>query len=134
MKQMLKRVLVVVVIMVVIFLIAPRFTKNRTGMIPYMIDLANPFVTTEEVYGLVPEKYSSSWKDAANGAKDYGYEVVTYNASGKKRTLLVTTFGAKIESSVKFLKIQNKGQRVSGYDYVDVSTIPKNILKDLEDK
>ncbi|GAB2022475.1 hypothetical protein RyT2_15490 [Pseudolactococcus yaeyamensis] len=134
MKKMLKIMAMILVGIVTMLLIAAQLTKNRTGMVAYTIDLINPFVVTEEVYGIVPNEPTSSWKDAANGGQDYAYEVKTYNQSGSKRTVRVTTFGAKIDGDVKYLKIKAKGQSVRGYDYIAQENLPKKVLKAMEEK
>ena len=133
MKKILKITVIVVVGLMASLLLASQLTKNKTGMLAYTIDLLNPFVTMEEVYGKVPAEPVSNWQDAANGGQDYGYHVKTYSKSGKNRTVRVATFGSKISQDVKFLKIKTKGQSVRSYDYIDEAALPQKVLKAMEE-
>jgi uncharacterized protein (TIGR01655 family) len=133
MKKMLKKLTLILAGLMILLLMAPHLTKNRTGMVAYMLDLMNPFVGVSEVYGIVPDEPVSSWKDDANGGQDYGYTVKTYDKSGKERSVQVTAFGSKLESGT-FMKIKTKGQAVRAREDLAESDVPQAILKLMEGK
>ncbi|MGL5899482.1 MAG: YxeA family protein [Lactobacillaceae bacterium] len=134
MKKILKIMAITLGTILILFFIAPYITKNKTGMVAYTVDMINPFISTTEVYGKVPNKPSSTWKDAGNGGEDYGYVLKSYSESGDERLIQVNTFGSKISSEVKFLKIKIKGQSVRGYEYINKDEIPKEITNTLEEE
>ncbi|GAB2027081.1 YxeA family protein [Lactovum odontotermitis] len=109
-------------------------TKNKTGLASYTIDLINPFVKVEEVYGALPDEPSKSWDDAATGKKDYAYTVKTYTKSGKARTVAVNAFGGKFDKNTKLLKIMTKGQSVRSYTSISETDVPAAALKEIKSK
>ncbi|MGC5929971.1 YxeA family protein [Enterococcus faecalis] len=129
MKKMLKILGVIIVVGVVTMFVTQFFTKNNTGMFSYVADMANPFVKVEAVYGKLPEKPSESWKDAANGGMDYGYNIDTVSESGEKRTVQITSFGSELNADDSLLKVSIKGQYVRKYEVINQESVPKSVLE-----
>lgn len=129
MKKMLN-ILIGVLLVLCLCLYGAKFaTKNKIGMTPYLIDMVNPFVKGETVYGKVGTTYDETWKDAANGKDNYGYNIKTLSISGEERVVQITSFGKKITNEEVVVEVQIKGQYVSGFKIIKEAAVPNDILK-----
>lgn len=131
MKKVIKGFLLVLLIMVGLLYGTQFVTKNSTNDTAYLLDMSNPFVKMETVYGQVTAKPVSSWTDNATRKKDYGYNIKTINAAGKTRTVQITSYGKKIEPAQAYVRVNIKGQYVRGFGIIARDDIPEKIRAQL---
>lgn len=132
MRKLIKILGSILIVCGLVFFGAKFITKNNTGAVAYSLDMANPFTTSEEVFGQVNSKYNKTWKDAANGNQNYGYDIKTSSANGSERTVQIVSFGKELNVNGQFIKVFIKGQYVKKYHEISKNEVPSDIIKKIE--
>jgi len=121
-------IIVLVAIAGVGAVVLPNMTKNKHSELAMALDNVNPMVKTETVYASTNAKPVRHFI-GGGGEDEYTYQLLTYNAEGKSRTL---TFDSQWRlKPQKYLKILTKGQNVESWGEIARETVPSGVRQNL---
>ncbi|MFD1485447.1 YxeA family protein [Lacticaseibacillus baoqingensis] len=123
MKKWQKRLLTIGLSIGLALGISPWLTRNQTTAAAAALDYANPVVPVTTVY-VDPAVPEVQWHANNHGGLDYTYAVMSYDATGSGRKLMLHVSDAPLPTGTP-LAVKIKGQTVLSWESVSANKTPK---------